>query len=274
LKKNILFIFFLSLCYASSVFAHGDLDERILEVTNEIKIAPDSAYLYLKRAKLHYQHETYTKSISDLKRSQKLGLQNIEQQLHFAKAYFRMNDHQKSLNFIDEILKEQPNHVRAIKLRAQNYFSLGDYLRSAISYEEVIDNASKTFPENYIDASIAWEMLNTEEGSKNAKAVMLRGIDDLGKLISLYERLIELDTAQKDYNAAIKTQLQVVDLMPRKERAYFKLCDLYVMNNEMNNAKESLEFAKEHYNKLPLRIKNTSFMKELLANIKIKERLF
>ena len=271
MKNSQFFILLLYLLYAPTVLAHGDLDERILEVTNEIRTAPDSAYLYLKRAKLHYQHETYVKSIKDLEKSQELGLHNIEQQLYFGKANYRLNDYHQSLNFIGQILQERPNHVRAIKLRAQNYFSLGDYKRSAISYEEVIGNASKTFPENYIDASLAWEMMNTEEGSKRATAIIRKGIDDLGELISLYERLIELATAQKDYNSAIKTQLQVIDLLPRKERSYYKLCELYILNDDLKKAVESLKLAKEHYKNLPLRIKNTSFMKDLLENIKSKE---
>ena len=62
-KTVILFLFNLILC--GHIFAHGDLHGRILKVTKEIKVTPDSAYLYLKRGKLYFQHKFYNKSLSD-----------------------------------------------------------------------------------------------------------------------------------------------------------------------------------------------------------------
>ena len=87
--KKLLLIFFL---FASNiaVHAHGDLHERILKVTEEIKKNSDSAFLYFKRGKLFYQHNDFKRSLKDLKRSDKLGYENNEQYFLFAKNYFKL----------------------------------------------------------------------------------------------------------------------------------------------------------------------------------------
>ena len=67
MNRILLSVLLLNIFLLPSSFAHGDLDERILEVTEEIKASQDSAYLYFKRGKLYFQHEEYEKSIADLK---------------------------------------------------------------------------------------------------------------------------------------------------------------------------------------------------------------
>jgi tetratricopeptide (TPR) repeat protein len=254
-------------------FAHGDLDERISQVSEEITKTPDSAYLYFKRGKLLFQHQEYIKSNKDLENAQVLGFINAEQTLLLAKNYYRLGDYHKSLIFIEDVLSEDKSKVLAIKLKAQAYMKLGDFQISAETFEKVIAYSVETFPENYIDASIAWESLNTDSSTNKAIAILKKGIDALGQVISLYDKLIELSIRQKKYQLAIETQLYVLDFIPRKERAYLKLSELYLLNENKSKALENLIMAKQHFYKLPVRIQNTSFMKELLTAIKTKEFL-
>jgi len=270
--KKILLIFFLCNCiFIIPIFPHGDLDKRIIEITKEIKVAPDSAYLYLKRGKLFLQHEDFNKSIKDLKKSKSLGYQTIEQKLLFAKAYKNLGEYEMSIAFCKDILSKNPKNVRAIKLKAQIYFSQSNFYKSALAFENVIRYSNQSLPENYVEASQAWESLNTEEGFKRATSIIYKGINKLGPLMSLYSKLIDLAIKQKHYDSAIETQLQIIKLSPRKETAYYKLSDLYLLNNIPKNALESLNLAKAHFDKLPTRLQNTSFMKELIKNIKFKE---
>jgi hypothetical protein len=49
------------------------------------------------------------------------------------------------------------------------------------------------------------------------------------------------------------------------------MAELYELNDNLEKASESIALAKEHFYKLPTRIQNTSFMKELLEAITLKE---
>ena len=270
--KKILLIFFLCNCvFIQHSFAHGDLEERILEVTQEIKIAPDSAYLFVKRGKLYYQHEEYKKSVIELEKSKDLGFNTIEQKLLFAKTYFKSEEYKTTLFYSENILSKDSENVHAHKIKAQTLLKLEKFYESAESFEAVINYATQSFPQNYIDASIAWELLNNDKGNLRANSIIEKGIENLGHLISLYNRLIDLLIKQKSYDVAITKQYRVISLSPRKESAYYKLSELYILNNNPKKALENLNLAKEHYNNLPVRLQQTSFMKELIDNIISKE---
>ena len=271
MNKRLLLFLFLSFLIVLQVQAHGDLEKRIIKVTKEIKISPDSAYLYIKRGKLFLQHEDFKKSIVDLNKSSILGYESIEQKLLFAKAHKNLREFERSIAFCEEILSKNRKNVRAIKLRAQIYLSQENFYKSALAFENVIRYSNQSLPENYVDASKAWESLNTEEGFQRATSIIYKGINKLGPLMSLYSRLIDLAVKQKDYNSAIETQYQIIKLSPRKESAYYKLSEFYLLNNNPENALESLNLAKTHFDKLPTRLQNTLFMKSLIENINSKK---
>lgn len=273
MKKAIIIFFILNAVFIGQIFSHGDLGERIIAVSNEIKIAPDSAYLYVKRSKLYFQHEEYKRSIKDLDKSKILGYNSIEQKLLFAEVNLNLNAFEITLSYCEEILTNDPKNVRAIKVKAQTYLEQGQFQKSALAFEDVIHYSREKFPENYIDASRAWELLNDNLSYHRATEIVREGINKLGELISLYNRLIELAVKEKDYSAAIETQCIVIKLSPRKESAYYKLSELYLLNDNREKALVNLNLAKQHYNNLPARLQNTLYMNELIENIQSKEAL-
>jgi len=270
LLKKLLTIFFL---FASvvAVHAHGDLDERILLVTGEIKKSPDSAFLYFKRANLHYQHNDFKRSLKDLKKSNRLGYENNEQYFLFAKNYFKLKKYNLSLKHVRKILKDQSYNVNALKLIGKINYDKRKFEKAAIAFEKVIAFSEETFPENYIDASKAWYALKNDKGIFRAKTMLFEGIEKLGDNIVLYQKLISIAVDQEDYALAIEYQKRVIDFSPRKERAYLKLAELQILNKNYLEAGLSLKNAKSQYEKLTYRIKNTKFMREFFSELELKE---
>lgn len=271
MKNLLLLFFFLNLVFINTAVAHGDIHERIVEVTKAIEISPDSAYLYMKRGKLYFQHESYKKSIKDLKISKNLGYHSDEQNLLLARAYFGLKDFKMSRQYCEEMLSAEPRNVRAIKVLARIYYETGSFRKSALTFEKLIDYSNKSLPENYVEASKAWAALDNGEGERRSIAIINMGIETLGNLISLQQRLIELALINEDYNAAIETQLGIIKLSPRKEAAYYRLSELQSLNNDMEEALVSLNLAKTHFNALPVRLQNTASMKALIKNIRSQE---
>jgi tetratricopeptide (TPR) repeat protein len=253
--------------------AHGDLHQRILIVSEEIKADSDSAYLYFKRGKLYYQHNNFTSSLKDLKSSHKLGYSSNEQIFLLAKNYYRTNRFSLSKKYIKKLLQLQPNNVNALKLLGQVYYSNKKYEKAALAFEKVISFSKETFPENYLDVSRSWYSLKTEDGIKYAQSILLNGIEVFGNNIVLYKKLVSNYVEIGEYNSAIELQKEIIDFSHRKERGYLKLANLYIMQKNYNEARIALEISENSFNSLPYRIKVTKFMKDFYSELKSKEQL-
>lgn len=272
-RKTLLLFFLLTLFLPKDVFSHGDLHERIVKVSEQIKVHPDSAYLYFKRGKLYFQHEVYKKSIKDLKHSEKLGYYSSEQQFILARNNFRLKKHKKALNLINDLLESDKLNVRYFKFKGQVLFADKHYQDAAFNFEKVIQHSNNTFPENYLDASLAWQYSNNSNGLDNSKNILKNGLSTLGPLTVFYDKLIDIAVSEKVYSDAINYQKLIVDISYRKEVAYYKLYKLYKLNEDYEMAEENLVYARQHLEKLPERIKNTSFVKSLKNDIEREEKI-
>jgi tetratricopeptide (TPR) repeat protein len=257
------------LCFwlSNPSYAHGDLHQRILEVTQEIESQPDSAFLYFKRGSLLFQHETYSESIDDLIISQSLKYTSRDQLFLFAKNYFQLGDYKKSGTYLKKILKQEPGNVNALKLKANIYSCQGRYVKAALTFEDVIVYSSQTFPKNYIDASIAWESAGDTKSMRRAYHILEKGIEDLGELVTLYVRLEELSLANENFDLAIAAHKNILSISNRKESPYYRLSELYLLDGDYEKAQGSLSLAEFHLDKLPQRIKNTAFIQDLKLKI-------
>ena len=267
LRRLIFVICFFCLTQA---YSHGDLDKRILAVSEEIKKSPDSAQLYFKRGKLYYQHDDYELSIKDINYSIDLGYLDIEQELLLSKNYFELKDYNNALLYVDSILKKSAKDVVFLKIKAQILFQSAQYEESATYFEKVIEHSSKTFPENYINASDAWYLSSNTKAFDNSISILDSGLETLGQIISILEKKVELYIGIEDFDMAIESQESIIKTLNRKEHAYYKLASLYIANNDFENGEEALNSSENSIKILPLRIQNTSNVKTLREEIKIK----
>lgn len=255
----------------SQAFGHGDIDKRIVAVTKEIKKSPDSAQLYFKRGKLYYQHDDFELSIKDINNSIELGYLDIEQELLLSRNYFELKDYTQALQYVNLILEKSPNDVVFLKTKARVLFNNAMYEESAIYFEKVIEHSSKTFPENYINASDAWYLSSNAKAFDNSISILDRGIETLGQIISLLEKKVELYIGMEDFDMATECQESIIKTLNRKEHAYYKLATLYIDNNDFEKAKKALNLSENSIKTLPLRIQNTSNIKALKEEINQKK---
>jgi tetratricopeptide (TPR) repeat protein len=248
-------------------FAHGDLDERIAEVTKEIEMHPDSAYLYFKRGSLRYQHEEYALAAEDLKTSSAKGYEDVILDLTFSKTYFKLDSQLLALHFANKILTSDSLNVNAMKMVGKAYYAIDSFEQSALAFENVIDHTIRTFPFNYIDAATSWEKTDEVIGFSKAQKMLERGIEELGPIISLYERLIQLGLEHDRLDVAIQYQTAIIDIMQRKEHVLFKRGKMYQMMDKNDLAKADFKSALSSIELLPERAKNNSAMRQLIVDL-------
>lgn len=260
------------LCLMSSFgFSHGDLHDRIVKVSKQIKQHPDSSYLYFKRGKLYYQHEDFEKSLKDLKTAEAMGYSSTDQRLQMVQTYYRLDDFDSSISYANLILAEQAFNVNALKLKGRNLFAQKKFKASALAFEDVITHSKESFPENYMDVAASWQATEDSIGLEKARAALESGIEKLGQIISLYDELIAITIKQNDWPSAIKYQNQVIKFSPRKERPYLKLSDIHLLEKNYTMAYSSLKMAQFHFDRLPLRIKRSAAMIAFQDELKSKE---
>lgn len=266
-----IFIIALLCCLSTGhASAHGDLHERIQETTKEIEAAPDSAYLYFKRGKLYFHHEEYQHCLTDLQQARYLGYNDTFQQLLFAKSHYRLQEYRPALEYLDRILQDDPHHVNALKTRARIHFDQKNYRQAALSYELVIEHSIRSFPENYIDASYAWELLGTEEGRSRSILIIERGIAELGPIISLYDHLRDMCLRYHYYEQALAAQQAIIASSHRKEKAYYQFAEIYLLQGNTEAAAVHLSLARQAVEQLPARIRQTEAMLQLIQQIEEK----
>jgi tetratricopeptide (TPR) repeat protein len=263
----ILSFLFFSIC----TNAHGDLHKRILKVTEEIKKNPDSANLYFKRGKLYYQHSNYTNSLKDFDASKTLGFNNFEQDLLVAKSNYHLNKFRESKIIIKNILRDRPENVDALRLLADIYFKKKKFKKSAKLYQSVIQYSKKTRPEHYLYASKAWFATNSKSGFEFSQQILIEGIEKLGDVIVLYDKLVSNYVDIKDFDSALRFQSKVIEISNRKERAYLKLANIQIQQEKFKEAEISIEKSEASYKKLPHRIRNTKFMKDFYSELQSKK---
>ena len=125
-------------------------------MTEEIKIYPDSAYPYLKRAKLYYLHENYPANLIDLKKTESFKFSSEEQLLQFYKTYLRLEQYELGIQRINDLLIIKPDHVRALKLMGRLLYLQGHYDQAILVFHEVLRKSKETFPEKFNRLAYAW----------------------------------------------------------------------------------------------------------------------
>ena len=262
-----LLILLSSLLIAFPSFGHGDLHERIKKVSQQIDQDPDSTYLYLKRGILYFQHEEYNKSIVDLKICEERQYNDIQLDLTFAKVYLRTQEYIHSLSYLDRILTKDPVYVNAWRLKGQVFYEMEDYDEAAVSFMKLLDLTNQTLPFNYLDASLAFEKMGSNEAIDQAISVIERGINDLGPLITFQERMVHLGLSHGQYDLALLYQTAIIDHLNRKESAFFKRAMIYLEKDEVQKGYDDLILSKKALEKLPSRHKNTKAMQDLYQKI-------
>jgi len=239
-------------------FSHGDLDIRIQQATQSIAAEPDNEELYFHRGKLYYQHEEYQKGIADFQTAQEKGFEGELVHLFLAKCYYSQKDYCKAESEVHIFYKINPDHVIAHNLYGKILYQKKAYAQSASEFQYVIDHSIQAKPENYINAANSWSALESESGDRQAIALLEKGLDDLGPVVSLQQKLISTLMDTKRYAQAIALQKSIIDTKNRKESAYYTLYELTLASGNI---------AANAWNLLPQRIKRNSAMITLKQKI-------
>ncbi len=247
--------------------AHGELDERIEAVTQELEQQPDNTDLLLKRAKLYFQHGDHMKSIRDYEKAETLGgPQGIILQ-GYAEAWLKLGQPEFGLESISQLITLAPDYNKAYQIQAQLYMSQREYHKAIAAYRKTLDMTIEKHTPLYHDLIAAYDSIGTHEAKTASIDIVREALSELGSLITMEQKLIDLLIDTQQFDAAIAQLTEVISAANRKERHYLRRAKLYQKLNKIELAQKDLINSLVSIETLPIRIRQSKKMNELKAEI-------
>ena len=247
---------------------HGDIHERIQQISKEIENNPDDVNLYLKRGELYFQHEAYDSSSFDFKTCELLGNYPAKRfYFSYAKTLNQLDRHGEALIYLKKILKIDPGNVNTLRLIGKIYNDLSKPCIASEYLQKVISNASYTLPFNYLEASRSFSRCDHPDALNKSIDILNQGINDLGALITFQNELVKIFLENNMVNEAIDIQTQIIQSATRKEFPLYKRAKFYKANGNIELAEKDIQDAKILVSKLPERIRLNKATRELMEKL-------
>lgn len=199
--------------------AHGSLHEAIERKSSQIEAQPDDALLHFERGMLYQEHGDIGPALKDFHRA--LELEPAYQICHLplAQLYRDTGNFNRALLHINTFLEQEPENPFGYETRASIFQKTGAFIPAVADLRKMIalknDNAIR--PDDYFN--LADGILLAYPGQYGlAIGALEEGVQRLGDIISLQERLVGLEVAAQQYSAALQRIEQVAQALPRQDK--------------------------------------------------------
>jgi tetratricopeptide (TPR) repeat protein len=204
IRKSILILLFLM---PVTAWSHGDLHDRIDDVSMQLADDKQKPELYLKRGKLYLQDGNFHEALHDFRKSLKLDPALHVVHYHLGEAYLAMGRsdaaEQHTRLFLKSLGPETYGGLsRGYDLLGKIYQKRNKYLDAAKAYEQSLQNNTQPAPIDYLQAAEAY-VKSGQKYQQQAIRLLDQGIDRLGPVVTLQEAAIELEMLSGSYDAAL-----------------------------------------------------------------------
>jgi tetratricopeptide (TPR) repeat protein len=249
------------------LFAHGDLHEQILAVTEQIAKDPKNSELYLKRGELHRMHQEWDLAQADYDHAVALNPSLAVIDFTRGRMFLEANWPHSAKICLDRFLLKHTNHVEGFIARARTLVKLEKPLDAARDFTTAIRYAPSGRPELYIERA---EALASAGDKHYAEALcgLDEGIERLGPLVTIQLHAIELELKRKQFDAALARLEKIAAQSPRKETWLARRGEILLQAGRREEARAAYEQALKALDTLPPGRRNVPAMNELGKRIK------
>lgn len=247
-------------------------DAGIDALSQELKVHPDDASLWAKRADLFYENEAYDEAIGDLSQALLLDSMNAEYHhlladvyldyyqsrmamrtmeravaihpthiptlLKMSEIYFILQMYEKSIKTANDILKIDPQNADAFFLIAMNFKDMGEEEKAIVNYQKVVE-----YNADFTDAWISLGQLYAERSPEKALNFFNTAIsidkDDLNPLHAKADFL----WAQGQLEEALATYKEITLKDTQYAPAYFNAALVSMDMDSLGKAKQFFDMA-------------------------------
>ena len=273
--KEILMIGF-QFIFLCATFCHGDLEERIVSLTEEISKDPSNSLLYFKRGRLYQQHEEPDRALADYIKAETFGYSNKIVFFRQAEIYLEMNFFHSGIASTEKYMLQDSQDIKIHKLRGVLFSGLKDYDNAISSFRFVIEKTKKLptsktgiRPENFLQLSEAY-LKKDSSLVDSALLVIEDGLSVLGENV-FFLQLKKLDylKIQGDEEKILCQFDYFIESYNRKEKWHFRKAKFLFGQKKYSASNESLKYASLFYQQLPLRLQKKKATQKLNDEINI-----
>ena len=246
-------------------YAHGDLDERIAALNEQITASPNNAQLYLKRGQLHAQHRDYAPARQDYHTARQLEETLIITDYLLAKIDLDTRQWSAGLTRVAAYLAERPRDPQALILRAGLLRGHGDAAAGAADLAAALDHLSAPAPRHYTtiaETVLAADSLAVDE----ALAWLDRGQARFAFDIVLQSKRVELLRGADRYDEALTTIDLILTALPRTEKWTFERAAVLEAAGRSAEARQAYQSTLEQIRALPSRLQHSARVLQLEAD--------
>ena len=252
------------LMLSAMVAAHEGIHEQIVAVTQQIQREPRNAQLYLMRGELHRLHRDWQAARADFERVAQLDATLREVEFSRGRLWLDAGQPRRAVAAFTRFLAAHPTHAEAFILRARAHVQRKQHRAAAQDYTRAIARLPRAKPDYYLERADAL----THAGQRLAA---LRSLDaaiaQLGSLVTLQLKAIELETQLKRWDAALARIDLIAAQTPRQETWLVKRAALLHQAHRTAAARVAYVQAAQALAALPPAQRNTQAMDELAAQI-------
>ncbi len=204
-KRHITALLLVASCFHNAtppVFAHGDLHERILALTQQIQTNSATADLWLQRADLHRQHGDFIHATADAAEAARLRPDWPAAILERARIQFDAGQSAAAIEAATACLQLAASNPDALVIHARSRVQLGQLAEAVTDFNDVLamTNRPRPLPDLYLERARA-------QAALGQLADAVRGLDEgmarLGETPSLALPALEYEQALGNFVAAL-----------------------------------------------------------------------
>lgn len=249
------------------MFPHGDLDERIAEISLQIEAFPDSMQLLLTRGELYIQHEEYEKAKQDFSQCLRHHFDSSFVMMGMSTCFLFEGNADSSLFYVDKVLRCEPSNLSALELKAKGLISAGRYCQAGKILVDILTQAEHAAPLLYIQASSAYSQCDNIEGPDSSIYILEWGLVKLqGNRVLQNQLIIHYKNALM-FDKALALQSSAIEKNDFKVRSLLDRAITYIEMGQFEFAKKDLHQALIEWESLSPRKKDLDAMKELKTTI-------
>ncbi|NQY09886.1 MAG: hypothetical protein HRT71_10290 [Flavobacteriales bacterium] len=255
-----------------SGYAHGNLSDRINNLTAEISKDSTSFKLFYDRGLLYQYHKEFDNALSDYVKSKALGNKSDVLQHRLAEVYFAQNKFGLALQASKEY--KDISDVKIRKLQAQILMKLNRFSEALSNYDYVVKNIVDIRPGDIIEYSEIFLFIDSTNYTGAIRAIDI-GLDRLGsKVITLRTKKIEYLIKSGQSKKVIEEYDSVIEEQTRKEFWTFKKA-LYLFDiKNIAACKKATGQVDASIALLSMRFQNTPGIKKLQTDLnKLKTKI-
>lgn len=234
--------------------AHPALNDRLVLLDRQIAESPDDARLYLSRGTLLLDERHPDDALEDFGRALALDPRLDEVHLLRSRAHLSLGEPPAALAEIDRFRALDPDSAAGWLQTARVQAALDRLADAVTSFDRFFALAAEAQPDLYLERA---SLVERAGDPRRAVAGLEQGVERLGPLTSLLERMVELQRGAGDSEAALSTVDRLVASSPIAERWLIERATILLDLDRRDEAGKALAEARTRLDQRPVGRRST-----------------